>query len=118
MEHAVAEHAVAENESKAHMGLPLPNGKLAMWLFLVTEIMFFTAQIGVHLSTATGAPTRPAWLLHEPTWSSRSRINTSSSSSVASPLSSPTTRQSNVQRSSASPSPGLGVVFLVRPEYQ
>jgi len=28
------------------MGLPLPNGKLAMWLFLVTEIMFFTALIG------------------------------------------------------------------------
>jgi len=24
------------------MGIPLPNGKLAMWLFLVTEIMFFT----------------------------------------------------------------------------
>ena len=31
------------------MGLPLPNGKLAMWLFLVTEIMFFTALIGTYL---------------------------------------------------------------------
>ena len=31
------------------MGLPLPHGKLAMWLFLVTEIMFFTALIGTYL---------------------------------------------------------------------
>jgi cytochrome c oxidase subunit 3 len=31
------------------MGLPLRNGKLAMWLFLVTEIMFFTALIGTYL---------------------------------------------------------------------
>src|SRR6266540_3149059 len=41
-------HAVAD-DPKAHMGLPLPNGKLAMWLFLVTEIMFFTALIGTYL---------------------------------------------------------------------
>ena len=27
-------------------GIPVSNGKLAMWLFLVTEIMFFTALIG------------------------------------------------------------------------
>jgi len=31
------------------MGLPLPNGKVAMWLFLVTEIMFFTALIGTYI---------------------------------------------------------------------
>jgi cytochrome c oxidase subunit 3 len=30
------------------MALPMPNGKLAMWLFLVTEIMFFTALIGTY----------------------------------------------------------------------
>src|SRR5262249_39466099 len=41
-------HAVAD-EPQAHMGLPLRNGKLAMWLFLVTEIMFFTALIGTYL---------------------------------------------------------------------
>ena len=38
------------------MGLPLPNGKLAMWLFLVTEIMFFTALIGVYLILRNGTP--------------------------------------------------------------
>jgi len=31
------------------MGLPLPHGKLALWLFLVTEIMFFTALIGTYI---------------------------------------------------------------------
>src|SRR5262249_27594223 len=42
-------HAVAEEEPQAHMGLPLPHGKLAMWLFLVTEIMFFTGMIGTYI---------------------------------------------------------------------
>ena len=31
------------------MGLPIPNSKLAMWLFLGTEIMFFTAFIGTYI---------------------------------------------------------------------
>jgi cytochrome c oxidase subunit 3 len=45
------------DEPKAHMGLPLPNGKLAMWLFLVTEIMFFTALIGTYIILRNGQPT-------------------------------------------------------------
>jgi cytochrome c oxidase subunit 3 len=40
------------------MGLPLPHGKLAMWLFLVTEIMFFTGLIGVYLLMRNGTPSR------------------------------------------------------------
>jgi cytochrome c oxidase subunit 3 len=40
------------------MGLPLPHGKVAMWLFLVTEIMFFTGLIGVYLLMRNGTPTR------------------------------------------------------------
>lgn len=51
MAHAVAEHP------PTHMGLPLPHGKLAMWLFLVTEIMFFTALIGVYIILRHGQPT-------------------------------------------------------------
>src|SRR5262245_54990743 len=47
------------DEPKIHMGIPLPHGKLAMWLFLVTEIMFFTGLIGVYLLIRNGAPT--AW---------------------------------------------------------
>jgi cytochrome c oxidase subunit 3 len=43
---------------EGHMGLPLPHGKLAMWLFLVTEIMFFTALIGTYAILRNGTPTR------------------------------------------------------------
>src|SRR5271154_161697 len=50
------EHAVAE-EPKLDMGLPMHNGKLAIWLFLVTEIMFFTALIGTYLLLRNGTPT-------------------------------------------------------------
>jgi cytochrome c oxidase subunit 3 len=50
MAHAVAEHP------QSHMGLPLPNGKLAMWMFLVTEIMFFTALIGVYMILRNSTP--------------------------------------------------------------
>jgi cytochrome c oxidase subunit 3 len=48
--------AVHDETQLPHMGLPLPNGKLAMWLFLVTEIMFFTALIGVYLILRNGTP--------------------------------------------------------------
>ena len=44
------------------MGLPLPNGKLAIWMFLVTEIMFFTALIGTYMilrNSTPGTPTTP-----------------------------------------------------------
>jgi cytochrome c oxidase subunit 3 len=38
------------------MGLPINNGKLAMWLFLVTEIMFFTGLIGTYIILRNGQP--------------------------------------------------------------
>jgi cytochrome c oxidase subunit 3 len=37
------------------MGLPLSHGKLAMWLFLVTEIMFFTGLIGTYIVLRNGS---------------------------------------------------------------
>ena len=46
-----------EDDPRAHMGLPLSHGKLAMWLFLVTEIMFFTALIGTYALLRNGTPT-------------------------------------------------------------
>ncbi len=48
--------AVHEEQQQSHMGLPLPTGKVAMWLFLVTEIMFFTALIGTYLILRNGTP--------------------------------------------------------------
>jgi cytochrome c oxidase subunit 3 len=48
--------AVHEERPQGHMGLPLPTGKVAMWLFLVTEIMFFTALIGTYIVLRHGTP--------------------------------------------------------------
>ncbi len=42
------------------MGLPIPNSKLCMWLFLGTEIMFFTAFIGSYLVLRLGSPGWPS----------------------------------------------------------
>src|SRR5438046_10212321 len=47
------QHEVAD-DPKHRLGLPLPHGKLAMWLFLVTEIMFFTALIGTYVLLRNG----------------------------------------------------------------
>src|SRR5215471_1337390 len=51
-------HAVLD-EPQAHMGLPLSHGKLAMWLFLVTEIMFFTGLIGTYIVLRNGSNVWP-----------------------------------------------------------
>jgi cytochrome c oxidase subunit 3 len=44
------------------MGLPIPNSKLGLWLFLGTEIMFFTAFIGTYIVLRLGSPDWP----HDP----------------------------------------------------
>lgn len=41
------------------MGVPISNGKLGMWLFLGTEIMFFTALIGTYIVLRLGSPGWP-----------------------------------------------------------
>src|SRR6516164_2251454 len=46
------------DEPQTHMGLPLPNGKLAIWFFLVTEIMFFTALIGTYILLRNAQPSK------------------------------------------------------------
>jgi cytochrome c oxidase subunit III len=46
-------------ENHSEMGMPLNSGKLCMWLFLVTEIMFFTALIGTYMIIRSGIPTHP-----------------------------------------------------------
>jgi len=47
--------------------LPISNGKLALWLFLSTEIMFFTGLIGTYLVLRFGAP--------EGTWPSPQEVH-------------------------------------------
>lgn len=41
------------------MGLPIRDSKLGMWLFLGTEIMFFTALIGTYIVLRLGSPGWP-----------------------------------------------------------
>ena len=40
-------------------GPPVDRGKFAIWLFLATEIMFFTGLIGTHIVIRTGATSWP-----------------------------------------------------------
>ncbi|MEM7313221.1 MAG: cytochrome c oxidase subunit 3 [Planctomycetota bacterium] len=39
--------------------LPMPNGKVCLWLFLSTEIMFFAGLIGTYIVLRFGAPAWP-----------------------------------------------------------
>ena len=52
-------HSHAPTAAPLRMGVLIPNGKLAMWLFLGTEIMFFTAFIGTYIVLRFGAPRWP-----------------------------------------------------------
>ncbi len=49
----------ASNAPTLRMGIPIPNSKLGMWLFLGTEIMFFTAFIGTYIVLRMGSPGWP-----------------------------------------------------------
>jgi cytochrome c oxidase subunit 3 len=60
MSHAHA--TTAHQAPPLKMGLPIPNSKLGMWLFLGTEIMFFTAFIGTYIVLRLGSPDWP----HDP----------------------------------------------------
>src|ERR1700733_14312238 len=56
MSHAPAAHAPSHpHVPTLKMGIPIPNGKLGMWLFLGTEIMFFTAFIGTYIVMRMGS---------------------------------------------------------------
>lgn len=49
----------SQQPSALKMGLPIPNSKLGLWLFLGTEIMFFTAFIGSYIVLRLGSPGWP-----------------------------------------------------------
>ncbi|RMG40432.1 MAG: heme-copper oxidase subunit III [Planctomycetota bacterium] len=57
MSHAT--HSTHSHPSAVRMGLGIPNSKLCMWLFLGTEIMFFTAFIGSYIVLRMGSPGWP-----------------------------------------------------------
>lgn len=68
MSHSAASHGTASHGAghghpshapALRMGLPISNAKLGMWLFLGTEIMFFTAFIGSYIVLYFGSPGWP-----------------------------------------------------------
>ncbi|HWL06943.1 MAG TPA: cytochrome c oxidase subunit 3 [Planctomicrobium sp.] len=52
-------HGAAHHAPPMKMGLPISNGKLGLWLFLGTEIMFFTALVGTYIVLYFGSPGWP-----------------------------------------------------------
>src|SRR5262249_45173703 len=59
-------HATASDEPVLHMGVPVSNAKLAIWIFLATEIMFFTGLIGTYIVLRNGTPTaKEPWPIPE-----------------------------------------------------
>jgi len=51
--------SVGHAQQEYEVGLPLSNAKLAMWLFLATEIMFFAALISAYVVLRWGLPAWP-----------------------------------------------------------
>jgi cytochrome c oxidase subunit III len=59
----MSDHAVTHGHHSGlqyQPALPLPNGKLFLWLFLSTEIMFFAGLIGAYIVLRFGAPAWPS----------------------------------------------------------
>ncbi len=55
-DHGEGHGAHGHIELQYQPAVPVPKGKLAVWLFLSTEIMFFTALIGTYIVLRFGAP--------------------------------------------------------------
>ncbi|MEX2122164.1 MAG: heme-copper oxidase subunit III [Pirellulales bacterium] len=95
--------------------LPIPNGKLFMWLFLSTEIMFFAALIGVYIVLRFGAPTwpQPAEVhLSEPTGAFNTFVLICSSVSVVLALESAKSNRASAAKLWIGVTLALGSVFL------
>ena len=62
MDHALSSHAPATTRTG------IPNGKLAIWLFLASEVMFFTGLIGAYTVLKLGHPAWPGSDGHLNVW--------------------------------------------------
>lgn len=60
MSHSAPAPAPAHSTPPLKMGLAIPDSKLCVWLFLGTEIMFFTAFIGTYIVLRMGSPGWPS----------------------------------------------------------
>ena len=51
--------AIASGHSRAPTATGIPTGKLGMWVFLASEVMFFTGLIGAYLVLRMSHPHWP-----------------------------------------------------------
>lgn len=99
-----------------HPGLPISLGKLIMWLFLSTEIMFFAALIGTYIVIRFGAPAWPTPSevhLHEPTGAFNTFVLICSSVTIVLSLEAARRNQSSAAKGWLLLTLALGSVFLI-----
>src|SRR5262249_39032454 len=113
-------HADVHEEPGLHMGAPVSHGKLAVWIFLATEIMFFTGLIGTYIVLRNGTPTAAEpWPIPEQVhlieWVGALNTFVLICSSVTVVLAHYTLTKGNVRRAVqyVGATLALGVVFLV-----
>ena len=77
-------HAETAKPGLPLMGLGIPNSKLAMWLFIGTEIMFFTGLLGAYIVLRIGTADWPnhSDLLFEPVGAANTFVLIASSITV------------------------------------
>src|ERR1700752_2798981 len=96
-------------------GLPINNGKLFLWLFLSTEIMFFAALIGVYIVLRFGVdrwPTPSEVHLSEPVGVLNTFVLIASSVTVVWALEAAKSSQTGKAKGWIAASLALGCVFL------
>ena len=59
-DHGHDDHGHGHIQLQYQPALPLPNGKVCLWLFLSTEIMFFAGLLGTYIVLRFGAPVWPS----------------------------------------------------------
>lgn len=99
------------------------NGKLAMWLFLCSEVMFFSGLLGAYITLRTGDPSRfeaSQKHLHDHVW--LAAINTllliASSFTMAMAVQRGQQKQTGAQRMFLLMTAGLGIIFLLNKVYE
>lgn len=101
--------------------LPIPNGKLFLWLFLSTEIMFFAALIGTYIVIRFGAPVWPTphdVHLSEPIGAGNTFVLICSSLSVVLALEAAKKNQAGMAKFWIAITLALGSVFLIVKLYE
>ncbi|HEY5315803.1 MAG TPA: cytochrome c oxidase subunit 3 [Pirellulales bacterium] len=111
----MADHSHHPPKLEYQPALPIPNGKLFMWLFLSTEIMFFAALIGTYIVLRFGAvtwPTPHAVHLSEPIGAFNTFVLICSSVSIVLALESARANKSGAAKVWMAITLALGTLFL------